>query len=258
MRDIDVAIAAAERAADVIRGSTSRAASFKSAVDPVTETDSAAEEAILDVLRELRGTDGVLAEESGGSLDHDRLWVVDPLDGTVNFVHGIDHVGVSVALWVAGAPRVGVVVDVHRSLTYTAVAGEGAWAGGRRLQVTDRSVSEAVVASGYPYDRWERAEEYGDFTARILKATRGVRRFGAAALDLAWSASGTVDGYLEPGLPHGVKPWDVAAGILLVREAGGVVVNGDGVPAGLEETLFIAGGRHVVDGLLAAMEGWLP
>lgn len=256
MRDLDVAIAAAERAADVIRRATSRDATFKSAVDPATETDRAAEEAILDVLTELRSRDGVLAEESGGHLDHDRLWVVDPLDGTVNFVHGIDHTAVSVALWVEGVPRVGVVVDVHRARTYTAVAGEGTRMGGELLRVTDRPIDEAVVASGYPYDRRERAAAYGDFTARLLGVCRGVRRFGAAALDLAWTAGGTVDGYIEPGLPHGVKPWDVAAGILLVREAGGEVVNGNGSPAGLEEDMFISGGPRTVAGLLAAMEGW--
>ncbi len=256
MRDIDVAITAGERAAEVIRAATSREATFKSAVDPVTETDKAAEAAILDVLAEMRSTDGVLAEESGGDLDHDRLWVIDPLDGTVNFVHGIDHTGVSIALWVAGVPRVAVVVDVTRRLTYRAVAGEGAWLGSQRLHVTDRPTDESVIASGYPYDRREKADVYGDFTARMLETCRGIRRFGAAALDLAWVANGTVDGYMEPGLPAGVKPWDVAAGILLVREAGGDVINLRGEPAGLEEAMFIAGGERTIAGLRACLDGW--
>ncbi len=256
MRDLDVAVAAAERAAAVIRAAEVGTVEFKSAVDPVTETDTAAEAAILEVLADVRSTDGVLTEESGGDLDHDRLWVIDPLDGTVNFVHGIDHTAVSIALWVAGTPKVGVVVDVHRSLTYTAVAGEGAWLGSRRLRVTDRPTDEAVVASGYPYDRREKAEAYGEFTARLLETCRGVRRFGAAALDLAWVAAGTVDGYVEPGLPAGVKPWDVAAGILLVREAAGDVVNLRGERAGLEETMFIAGGQRTITGLLAGLDGW--
>ncbi len=256
MRDLDVAIAAAESAAAVIRRAETRNATFKSAVDPVTDTDTAAEEAVLDILGEVRSADGVLSEEAGGHLDHERLWVIDPLDGTVNFVHGIDHIAVSVALWVSGTPRVAVVVDVGRSLTYTATAGEGAWLGTRRLRVTDRPVGDAVVASGYPYDRRERADAYGDFTARMLRVCRGVRRFGAAALDLAWVAAGTVDGYMEPGIPAGVKPWDVAAGILLVREAGGEVVNLHGDPAGLEESMFIAGGPATVHGLLACIDGW--
>lgn len=256
MRDIEVAGEAARAAAAVIGAASLRTADLKGAVDPVTATDLAAERAILDVLAAHRPDDSVLAEESGGAVAG-RTWVVDPLDGTVNFVHGIDHVAVSIGLWDDTGPLVGVVLDVARDRLYEAVAGGGAWCGDQRLAVTDRSVDEGVVALGYPYDRRDHPGRYGDLTARLLSVARGVRRFGAAALDLAWVAEGRVDAYLEPGLPAGVKPWDVAAGILLVREAGGVVVNESGEPAGLEERLFVAGGRAAVDGVLPVMEGWL-
>ncbi|UCG40690.1 MAG: inositol monophosphatase [Acidimicrobiia bacterium] len=255
MRDIDVARAAAAAAGEVIRGAESRVADLKGAVDPVTATDLAAEQAILEVLRAHRPDDAVLAEESGGEV-RGRTWIADPLDGTVNFVHGIDHVAVSVGLWDGHEALAGAILDVGRDRMYWAVAGEGAWSGDTPLRVTNRPIGDAVVALGYPYDRRERPRAYGDFTARILAHARGVRRIGAAALDLAWVAEGRVDAYIEPGLPAGVKPWDVAAGILLVREAGGQVVNGEGAPAGLEESLFVAGGYPTISGVLEAMEGW--
>ncbi len=255
MDDLSVARAAATAASAVIAASDARSARLKGAVDPVTETDLAAERAILEVLRTHRPDDAVLAEESGGAVDG-RTWVVDPLDGTVNFVNGIDHIAVSVGLWDGDEPLVGAILDVARSRMYSAARGAGAWCDGRRLRVSDRPTNEAIVASGYPYDRRERAVAYGDFTARLLATVRGVRRFGAAALDLAWVAEGRVDAYVEPGIPAGVQPWDVAAGILLVREAGGRVVNEHGNPAGLSERLFVAGGEPTIDGILRCLDGW--
>jgi myo-inositol-1(or 4)-monophosphatase len=255
MRDIDVAREAARAAGRLIRSAESRAADLKGAVDPVTATDLAAEQAILEVLHAHRPDDTIVAEESGGDLGG-RAWIVDPLDGTVNFVHGIDHVAVSIGLWDGDEPLAGAILDVGRDRLYWAVAGGGAWCDDTPLAVTNRPIGDAVVALGYPYDRRERPRAYGEFTARLLAHARGVRRMGAAALDLAWVAEGRVDAYIEPGLPAGVKPWDVAAGILLVREAGGQVVNGAGTPAGLEESLFVAGGVDTVGGVLEAMAGW--
>lgn len=255
MRDIDVAREAAAAAGAVITAAESRVASLKGAVDPVTETDVAAERAILDVLQRHRPDDAILAEESGGAVEG-RTWIVDPIDGTVNFVHGIDHLAVSVGLWDDGTPRAGAILDVGNERMYWTVAGEGAWCDDRPLTVSDRAIGDAVVALGYPYDRRERATAYGDFTARLLGTARGIRRFGAAALDLAWVAEGRIDAYVEAGIPAGVQPWDVAAGILLVTEAGGAVVNQDGDPAGLEERLFMAGGPTTLSGLRAAMDGW--
>jgi myo-inositol-1(or 4)-monophosphatase len=214
---------------------------MKGAVDPVTEVDVAAEQAIFDVLRRHRPTDATLGEESGGSDSRGRQWVVDALDGTVNFVHGLAHTAVSVALWSGGEAVVGVIADVERARLHRAESGAGAEVDGEATTVTDAMVGDAVVATGYPYDRRERAAEYGAMTGRLLAEFRGVRRFGAAALDFAWVAEGRLDGYGEVGL----QPWDAAAGILLVRESGGVVLDGSGRPAGLRSRAFACGNATV-------------
>jgi myo-inositol-1(or 4)-monophosphatase len=246
MDDLEVATRAAGAAADLVRSAHGdRTARMKGAVDPVTEVDLAAERAIVDILRDTRPDDDILAEETGGSVG-ERTWVVDPLDGTVNFVQGIDHVAVSVALWERDRAVVGVIVDVFGDRTYRAVRGQGADVDGHTLAVDVVAPADAVVATGYPYDRHERSRVYGDLTARLLGSVRGVRRFGSAALDFAWVAEGRLGGYLEIGL----APWDVAAGLLLVREAGGVVLDEHGVDAGLGSRVYASGSievaRHLV------------
>lgn len=238
--DLNVAIEAALAGADVVRNGFGKVETpdMKGTVDPVTETDRQAEEAILTVIHALRPHDAVLAEETGGSSSESgRRWIIDPLDGTVNFVAGIPHVAVSVGLWDGSEPAAGVVVDVMRDDLYAAAAGRGATLNGRTIRVTNRSdLSASVVATGFPYDRQERAELYTAPLTAALRVVRGVRRLGTAALDLAWVAAGRLDGYWEFGL----KPWDVAAGILLVREAGGRVTNEGGDPMGVNDRFVLA------------------
>jgi myo-inositol-1(or 4)-monophosphatase len=250
MDDLEVATAAASAAAEAIRNAGERFGTrMKGAVDPVTEVDLAAERAALDVLRTHRPDDDVLSEESGGR-PGDRTWVVDPLDGTVNFVQGIEHYGVSVALWRHRGPLVAVIVDVVRDRTYRAVSGEGAEVDGGALRVVSAKPVDVVVATGFPYDRREQAPRYGSLVEQLLTRFRGVRRFGAATLDFAWVAEGRLGGYVEIGL----APWDVAAGILLVREAGGLVVDERGDPAELGSRAFAAGPQAVVESLLASLD----
>jgi len=249
MDDLEVATRAAETAAGIIRSARrDRTARMKGAVDPVTEVDLAAERAVIDLLRDTRPDDDILAEEGGGSIG-ERTWVVDPLDGTVNFVQGIEHVAVSVALWERDRPVVGVIVDVFRGRTYRALRGEGAEVDGHPLAVEVVEVHDAVVATGYPYDRHERSSAYGDLTARLLASVRGVRRFGSAALDLAWVAEGRLGGYVEVGL----APWDVAAGILIVREAGGAVLDERGDDAGLRSRAFACGSVDIAHHLVSQL-----
>jgi myo-inositol-1(or 4)-monophosphatase len=254
MDDLDVAVTAARAGALVVRSAIGDpGTTMKGAVDPVTLVDTAAERAVLGVIAELRPDDATLSEEAGGVESATRLWVVDPIDGTVNFIHGVEHVSVSVGLWVDGEPEVGVVVDVHRDRTYAARAGGGATVDDRPLTVTSRQPGDALVAIGFPYDRRERAIPYGDLVARVLATCRGAIQSGSAALDFAWVAEGRLDGYAEVGL----KPWDVAAGILLVREAGGLVLDHTGQPADLRSAGFVAGGEavahHLVDVLAPAV-----
>ncbi|MEX1279110.1 MAG: inositol monophosphatase family protein [Acidimicrobiia bacterium] len=246
MDDLEVATRAARAGADVIRAAAGELrVRMKGSVDPVTHVDIAAEQAVLDAILRARPADGILAEESGRAAGSLRMWVVDPLDGTVNFIHGLEHVAVSVALWVEGEPVVGVVIDVPRDRLYAAEAGAGAEVDGEPLSVTSTDPANAVIATGFPYDRRERAETYGAMVGRLLGRTRAVRRYGSAALDLAWVAEGRFDGYVETGL----QPWDVAAGILLVREAGGVVLDHQCRPAGLRSPAIAAGGESVARAL---------
>ena len=223
---------------------------MKGSVDPVTEVDLDAERAIFEVLGRHRPDDSILAEESGGVDTDGRQWVIDPLDGTVNFIQGLGHSAVSIGLWSAGEPVVGVVVDVARDRVHRAEAGAGAEVDGEATSVSSAAVGDAVVATGYPYDRRERAAAYGELTGLLLAEFRGVRRMGSAALDFAWVAEGRLDGYTEVGL----QPWDAAAGILLVRESGGLAIDESGRPAGLRSRTF-ACGNTAVAGRLAEIVG---
>lgn len=203
-----------------------RHADFKGVVDPVTAADRAAEEAIVELIRTHHPEDGIVAEEGSSAVTTTgRRWVIDPLDGTVNFLHGIPHVAVSIALEDSRGAIVGVVRDVFRDEEFAALRDGGAFLGGRAIAPSSTSdLGSAVISTGFPYDRRERAAEYGRHVGTVLSRVRGIRRMGAAALDLAWVACGRVDGHWEVGL----SPWDVAAGFLLIREAGGKVTAPDG------------------------------
>lgn len=189
--------------------------------DLVTAADLASERFLLDGLREAFPDDDVLAEESGV---HDRgaaaRWYVDPLDGTVNFVHGLPMFAVSLARVRDGRPELAVVHLPRLGETFRAAAGGGAWLGGRRLAVSaSAEPRESIFATGFPYRRDELADNNLENFDRMFLHQRGVRRMGSAAVDLAYVAAGRIDAFWELHL----SPWDVAGGALLVQEAGGVV-----------------------------------
>lgn len=199
--------------------------------DLVSQADREAEEAIIAILRSKTPEFGVIAEESGGEANTIATWCIDPLDGTTNFLHGIPHYAVSIALIAhAGScvnqttlehdtPVIGVVYDPNREEMFTALYQVGAWMNSQRLKCSTTSdLSQSVVATGFPFRDFSFADQYMPTLHEAIKKTRGIRRLGAAALDLAWVAAGRFDAYWEMGL----APWDVAAGTLLVREAGGV------------------------------------
>ena len=237
--DREVAIAAARAGAGVIREAFGRAIvpEFKGAVNPVTEVDRAAEEAVLDVLASLRPEDGVLAEERGGRTEPvGRRWIVDPLDGTVNFVHAIPQVAVSVGLWDGAVPLAGAVMDVMRGEVFSAAKGEGTHLDDRPIRVSSRTnLAECVVGTGFPYDRDIHGLAYTAAMGQVMLRVRDVRRLGSAALDFAWVACGRFDGFWE----YGLLPWDVAAGLLLVDEAGGLSADLVTRPATVTSTDFI-------------------
>jgi myo-inositol-1(or 4)-monophosphatase len=233
MDDLSLALAAAAAGAAIVEEGFSRGhqADYKGRFDPVTAVDRAAEVAIIDLLVRHRPDESILAEESGGHRAVGRHWIIDPLDGTVNFVHGIPHVAVSVALYDGDTALVGVVHDVFRNEVFAAARGEGATCDGDEIGVSSTAgLSTSVVATGFPYDHDVRADALAAVVRDVLREVNGIRRFGSAALDLAWVASGRFDGYWELG----IAPWDGAAGMLIVREAGGLVTD----PAGKRSSPF--------------------
>ena len=257
MDDLEVALEAGRAGARVVADAFGNVqeAEFKGIVDPVTAVDRAAESAILEVLSALRPDDAVLAEERGGSRDlSGRHWIVDPLDGTVNFIHGIPQVAVAVGLYEDGAPLAGVVIDPVRGEEFAAQIGEGATLNGERIRVSDARLADGVIATGFPYDRRERGAQYAGIVGTVLEHVRGIRRFGSAALDLSWVASGRLDGYWEFGL----GPWDIGAAMVIVLEAGGVVTDHTGTASGVFDSLYVAGGPALQQELRSVLAANLP
>ena len=207
--------------------------------DLVTDADRASEEVLLGLIERRHPGARILAEESGLHDGSGPTWVVDPLDGTVNYAWGIPHFCVSVAVIDSGVPEVGVVYDPIRRESFRAIRGGGAWLGERRLRVNPcQALDDAILATGFSYYRAQR-ERHLPSLKRLLLKCRGLRRFGAAALDLAWVACGRLDGFWERAL----KPWDVAAGALLVTEAGGRVTGYDEAEDPLSSGRIVAAGR---------------
>ena len=233
---------------------------MKSAVNPVTQVDHQSEQAIKQVIATHFPDDGILAEEGGGDAWHSgRVWIVDPLDGTVNYVHRVPQVAVSVALWDDGQPLVGVIIDVARNDEYVAVAGEGASMNGDALHVSEtQTLAQSLVATGFPYDRTEHAGAYLRVVEEVMLHSQGTRRLGAAALDLAWVASGRYDAYWEHGGSQGVRPWDVAAGLLLVTESGGTHTDESGKTFQLEARAHVATNGKVHEELRSIVERTMP
>lgn len=225
---INTAVKAARRAAAIINR-----ASFdidrlqvteKKHNDFVTEVDQAAEQAIIDVLKNAYPDHAILAEESGASAnlhdDNANVWIIDPLDGTTNFIHGFPQYCVSIALQQRGQITQAVVYDPTRNDLFTATKGAGAYLNEKRIRVTRRDkIADALIGTGFPYTDLTGLDEYLKMFRIMTEKSAGLRRPGAAALDLAYVAAGRLDGFFEKNL----KPWDIAAGSLLITEAGGIV-----------------------------------
>jgi len=207
------------------------------AIDLVTEADREAEAAAIAVLQRAFPAHAILAEESGANASaSEHRWIIDPLDGTTNFAHGYPQFCVSIAYERRGKLQAAVIFDALRREMFVARRGGGATLNGKAIHVTRTpKLESALLITGFPYDRRERRRFYLAFWEAFMICTHGVRRTGSAALDLAWVACGRSDGFWEFGL----KPWDVAAGTLLVEEAGGHVSNMDG------STLDLAGAQIV-------------
>jgi len=219
--------------------------------DFVTEVDRGAEQIIAEVLREGAPEGRIVGEELSPDIVTDGLvWVVDPLDGTTNFLHGYPSYAVSIAAAVNGVLAAGVVHHVPHNETYFASRGGGAWLGERRLRVSAiDDPAFALVATGFPFRDLSRLDEYQRQFGRVAAATSGIRRPGAASLDLADVAAGRFDGFWEQRL----SAWDIAAGSLLIREAGGVITDFNGRDLGIEHTAVVAGNPRIHQWLLAIL-----
>ena len=246
---LQITLSIVRAAGEIVRAAFPRTAldhvSFKGAVNPVTGTDIAAEELIVARLRAAFPGHRILAEESGGQdwrLPGPPIWLIDPLDGTNNFAHGFPHVGLSLALLVEGKVVVGVIHDPLRRETFAATVGGGATLDGRPIRVSGIEYLEgAFLATGFPYDRRTAHDNNVERLDHFLRRSQGVRRAGAATLDLAYVACGRLDGFWEIRL----KPWDVAAGILLVREAGGKATDFEGSLNCLSGEFIVASNGHI-------------
>jgi myo-inositol-1(or 4)-monophosphatase len=225
-------------------------------IDLVTEADREAEAAVIEVIHRAFPTHAILAEESGATAHKsDHQWIVDPLDGTTNFAHGFPQFCVSIAYQHRGRTEFGVVYDALRKECFTARRGHGARLNGKPIHVsTTDSLTTSLLATGFPYDRRERRRFYLCFWEAFMMRCQGVRRTGAAALDLAYVACSRTDGFWEFGL----KAWDVAAGALLVEEAGGRVTNMDGAPLDLHGGNIVASNRRIHAEIVATLDETRP
>lgn len=230
--------------------------------DLVTEADKEAEVAILEVLRRHLPHHAILAEESGqqGDTSSEYLWAIDPLDGTTNYAHQYPFVATSVALLIDGVPQVGVIFDPFHNELFRAAKGLGATRNRQPIRVSQTSVlGKSLLVTGFAYDRRETADNnYAEF-CHLTHLTQGVRRAGAASLDLAHVACGRLDGYWERGL----SPWDIAAGVVLVEEAGGQVTAYDRSPFVIHSGRILATNGYIHDSLSTALlqvqplKGWV-
>jgi myo-inositol-1(or 4)-monophosphatase len=254
---LNVAIKAARSAGAIIN----RAAldveavrvSVKQTNDFVTEIDQAAEASIIETLLTAYPGHGILAEESGsehGAKDSEFVWIIDPLDGTTNFIHGFPVYCVSIALAVRGKVEQAVVYDPTRNDIFCATKGRGAYMNDRRIRVAKRSrIQECLISTGFPYRPGDKLKSYLSMLGEVMSQCAGVRRPGAAALDLAYVAAGFSDGFFETGL----KAWDMAAGSLLVTEAGGLIGNFTGEAEFLHEGECVAANPRIFGQLVGTL-----
>ena len=223
---VNVAVKAAQQAGELMRRQLQQVDSIpvtrKARHDYVSEVDKACEAEIVREISRFYPDHAFLCEEGGASGEGEIVWIIDPLDGTSNYLHGIPHFAVSIAQQVSGRTEHAVVFDPMRDETFSASRGGGAYLNNRRMRVSSRiGLDGAILATGFPFRHRQHMKTYMNIFTRLWENIEDFRRAGTASLDLAYVAAGRIDGFFEIGL----KPWDVAAGALLVREAGGVVAD---------------------------------
>jgi len=248
---LNIAVKAARRAGGIISRASHNldvlTIKHKSLNDLVSEVDRASEEAIIDVIKSAYPEHAILAEESGASGDSEYVWIIDPLDGTTNFLHGFPQYCVSIGLLHKGVPTQGVIFDPTRNDLYTASRGRGAYLNDKRLRVSRRDkLIDGLIGTGFPFRMFEYLDAYNAMLRDMMTKCAGVRRPGAAALDLAAVAAGHFDGFWEIGL----SPWDMAAGVLMITESGGLVGDFEGNDKFMERGQIVAGSPKIFSQIL--------
>jgi len=257
---LNIAVRAARNAGKIITKYANRVdtltISTKARNDFVTDVDKQAEEEIISVIRRAYPDHGFLAEESGTHGDQDEfVWVIDPLDGTTNFVRGFPQFAVSIALKHKGRLDQAVVYDPVRDELFTASRGNGAQLNNHKLRVTNQKKLEgALLGTGFPFRQQEYLDAYMEMFKVLFPDTAGIRRAGSAALDLAYVAAGRLDGFWEFGLSE----WDMAAGVLLIKEAGGITTNFRGDDTYLQTGNIIAGTPQIHHAIMRRIQNSIP
>jgi myo-inositol-1(or 4)-monophosphatase len=251
---LNIAVKAARRAGNLIHRAADNidhlTVTKKSHSDYVSEVDRTAEQIIIKTLLEAYPDHAILAEESGTQGESDYVWIIDPLDGTTNFLHGFPQYAVSIGLQHKGQLTQAVVYDPTKNDLFTASRGRGAFLNDRRIRVSKRKeMADALIGTGFPYTRFEHVDAYLAIFRDVMQQTAGLRRPGAASLDLAYTAAGRYDGFFETGL----KPWDIAAGCLLITEAGGMVGDLQGKDGFLQSGHLCAGNPNIYEQMLKLM-----
>ncbi len=252
---LTIAVKAARRAGSIITRASQDVGALtvrsKTYNDFVSEVDHAAERAIIETLQDAYPDHGFLGEESGADrTDAENVWIIDPLDGTTNFLHGFPQYSVSIALMQQGVLTQAVVYDPNRNDLFTATRGRGAFLNDKRIRVSNRAkLQESIIGTGFPFRDFAHLDAYLGMFKDMIKKTSGLRRPGSAALDLAYVAAGWYDGFWEINL----SKWDIAAGALLVQEAGGIVGDFEGNEQWIESGNIVAGNAKVFAQMLQVL-----
>jgi myo-inositol-1(or 4)-monophosphatase len=255
---LNIALRAARSASAVIVRSIQRLDTLqiteKQQHDFATEVDRQSEQIIIDTIRQAYPRHGILAEESGKHSGDETVWIIDPLDGTTNYIHGLPHFAVSIAIQHKGRIEHGLIFDPIRQETFIASRGEGARLNDRRIRVSNRTgLPDSLLGTGFPFREFAFLGPYLNILKTLIPAVAGIRRAGSAALDLAYVAAGRLDGFWEFGL----APWDIAAGALLIQEAGGFVSDCQGGEDYLHSGNIVAGAPKVFKPLLQTVRAEL-
>ncbi len=252
-KEINVAREAAKKAGDILSGLFGQVNQIekKGKIDLLTEADLRSEKIILDIIRRHFPQDSILSEEAGAfNRLTERVWIIDPLDGTTNFAHNYPVFAISIALEVKEELVLGVVFSPCTDEFFEAVSGAGAFLNKKTISVSrTKTLQDALLATGFPYDVHEKPKRVMELFEKMIVRAQGVRRPGSAAIDLCYVAAGMFDGFWEERL----KPWDTAGGVVIVREAGGLVTTYEGDPFTPDMKSIVAANPHIHEAMLEAL-----